>query len=111
MKKVITRGAKVFHRLFTCSLFQGLRFWGMVEEQIDVNVERFAVGALQIVLDGDVATQPKGMSHPHQTEVEALVGVEDQVVLGHGHRNGYLEGLGLLHAHPLLTNFSYSSSV
>ena len=26
------RGANAFQRLFTCSLFQGLRFWGMVEE-------------------------------------------------------------------------------
>ena len=29
---MITLGAKAFHRLFTCSEFQGLRFCGMVEE-------------------------------------------------------------------------------
>ena len=32
MRKVPTRGENAFHRLLTCSLFQGLRFWGMVDE-------------------------------------------------------------------------------
>ena len=32
MKKVTTRGANAFHKDFTCSLFHGFRFCGIVEE-------------------------------------------------------------------------------